>query len=53
MGAGADYDWDVDFRTYHTLAWEAADLLPVGDPRLDGNPFLVERIHTAVGAEPT
>ena len=51
MSAGADYDRDVDFTAYHTFAWEEADLLPVGDPRLDGNPFFVERIQNSVSAE--
>jgi hypothetical protein len=51
MSAGADYDRNVDFTIYHTFAWEEADLLPVGDPRLDGNPFFVERIQDAVNAE--
>ncbi len=51
MSAGANYDRDVDFTAYDTFAWEGADLLPVGDPRLDGDPFFVERIHTAVNAE--
>jgi hypothetical protein len=51
MSAGADFDRDADFPTYHSFAWEEADLLPVGDPRLDGNPFFIERIHNAVSTE--
>lgn len=51
MSAGADFDPDVDFGTYSSFAWEQADPLPTGDPRLDANPFFVARIHEAVGAE--
>jgi hypothetical protein len=51
MSAGADYDRNLDFEKYDTFAWEAADPLPTGDPRLDANPFFVDRIHNAVTAE--
>jgi len=51
VSAGADFDPDVDFGRYDTFAWEEADPLPTGDPRLDANPFFVARIHEAVEAE--
>jgi hypothetical protein len=51
MSAGADLDREADFHDYHTFAWEEADPLPTGDPRLDANPFFIARVHEAVTAE--
>ena len=39
---------DTDFSKYHTYAWAPADALPVGDPRLDHNPILVDYLQGAV-----
>ena len=39
---------DTDFSRYHTFAWTTADALPVGDPRLDHNPILVDYLQGAV-----
>jgi hypothetical protein len=50
LTAGADFDPNVDFDRYHTFAWDEADELPTGDPRLDDNPFFVQRLHTTIQA---
>ena len=39
---------DVDFGTYVTYDWGPPDNLPVGDPRLDNNPFLRDYIQGTV-----
>jgi len=51
MRAGADYDPDADFGGYESFTWAPPDALPTGDPRLDSNPFFVERIESAVSSE--
>lgn len=48
MTAGADFDRDIEFNKYGTFAWGEDDGLPVGDPRLDDNPFFNERLHAAI-----
>jgi hypothetical protein len=37
-----------DFSRYHTYAWAPSDQLRTGDPRLDNNPFFLERLQTDV-----
>jgi len=49
--AGADFDPGLRLTGYSTFAWDEADALPTGDPRLDNNPFFVERLHAAIAAE--
>ena len=39
---------DVDFTSYLTYDWGPPDNLPVGDPRLDNNPFFVDYLQGAV-----
>ncbi len=51
MTAGADFARDVDLMKYGTFTWGEADGLPVGDPRLDNNPFFTDRLHAAIQAE--
>jgi hypothetical protein len=51
MTAGADFDQGVDFSPYATFAWAEADGLPVGDARLENNPFFTDRLHAAIQAE--
>ena len=51
MVAGADYDRSVVIGQAATFAWSDPDGLPVGDPRLDNNPFFVSRLHGAVARE--
>ena len=48
MVAGADYDPSVLIGQPATFAWNEPDGLPVGDPRLDSNPFFVQRLHGAI-----
>lgn len=49
--AGADFDRDVDMTPYQSFAWGEPDDLPTGDPRLDNNPFFVDRLHEAIDRE--
>lgn len=48
MRVGTYVARDADFSKYHTFAWAPADALPVGDPRLDHNPILVDYLQGAV-----
>jgi hypothetical protein len=38
----------VDFSQYRTYNWAADDQLVTGDPRLDNNPFFLDRLHRDV-----
>ena len=38
----------IDFTQYHTYNWGPDDQLATGDPRLDNNPFFLERLQTDV-----
>jgi hypothetical protein len=38
----------VDFAQYRTYDWAADDRLVTGDPRLDNNPFFLDRLHADV-----
>ena len=49
--AGADFDPAVRFDRYRTYDWAGGDSLPVGDPRLDQNPFFDSRVRAAVELE--
>ncbi len=51
VSVGADHDPDVRFDQYRTFGWEASDGLPVGDPRLDNNPFFDSRVRAAAELE--
>jgi hypothetical protein len=51
MVAGADYDPSVVIGQPATFAWSEPDGLPVGDPRLDNNPFFISRLHGTVARE--
>lgn len=37
-----------DFSRYHSYAWAPADQLRTGDPRLDNNPFFLDRLQSDV-----
>ncbi len=37
-----------DFSKYHTYAWAPEDQLRTGDPRLDNNPFFLQRLEADV-----
>jgi hypothetical protein len=49
--AGADYAPTVDFGRYVAFTWDEQDDRPVGDPRLENNPFFEDRLHAAVAVE--
>jgi len=49
--AGADFDPGADFTRYTTFIWDEPDDRPVGDPRLENNPFFDERLHAAIAVE--
>jgi hypothetical protein len=49
--AGADFDPSVRLDQYRTFDWGGGDTLPVGDPRLDNNPFFDSRVRAAVELE--
>ena len=51
MVTGADFDPAVGMGEPRTFSWGLADELPVGDPRLDQNPFFVNRMHAAIERE--
>lgn len=53
MVAGADYDPSVLIGQPATFLWNQPDGIPVGDPRLDNNPFFIERLHGAIARELT
>ena len=38
----------IDFTQYHTYNWAPDDRLATGDPRLDNNPFFLERLQSDV-----
>jgi hypothetical protein len=51
IAAGADYSPTVDFGVYSSFTWDEPDDRPVGDPRLENNPFFDDRLHAAVAVE--
>ena len=51
VNAGADFDPVVTLDKYRTYAWGGGDTLPVGDPRLDNNPFFDQRVRAAIDLE--
>jgi len=51
MTAGSDFTPGIDFSRYTSFSWEASDDRPVGDPRLENNPFFVGRLHNAIERE--
>lgn len=48
---GADFEPGVRFDVYRTFGWDAPDPLPIGDPRLDNNPFFDSRVRSAIELE--
>jgi Domain of unknown function (DUF4136) len=53
VSAGADFDRGIRLEQYRTFDWGGGDTLPVGDPRLDNNPFFDARVRAAVERELT
>lgn len=51
VNAGADFAPGVRLDQYRTFDWGGGDSLPVGDPRLDHNPFFDSRVRAAVELE--
>jgi hypothetical protein len=51
LTVGSHIDRTVNFGEYITYDWGPPDNLPVGDPRLDNNPFFDERVRAAVEQE--
>jgi hypothetical protein len=51
INAGADFDAASRFEKFTTFDWGGGDSLPVGDPRLDHNPFFDSRVRAAVELE--
>ena len=49
--AGADFSPSIDFTEYSSFTWDEPDDRPVGDPRLENNPFFEERLHGAIAVE--
>ena len=48
MNTGLYQDHAAAFDTYTTFKWGPPDNLPIGDPRLDNNPFFVDYLQGAV-----
>jgi hypothetical protein len=48
---GADFAPGLRLDQYRTFDWGGGDSLPVGDPRLDQNPFFDARVRAAVELE--
>jgi len=46
--AGADFAPGVDLSGFSSFTWAEPDERPVGDPRLENNPFFVQRLHDAI-----
>jgi len=51
ISSGADYLAGMRLDQYQTFDWGGGDSLPVGDPRLDANPFFDARVRAAVELE--
>ena len=49
--AGADFTPGVDYARYTAFAWDDPDDRPVGDPRLENNPFFDQRLEASVALE--
>lgn len=48
MNVSSHLDKDVRFADYATYDWGPPDNLPVGDPRLDNNPFFNDYLQGAI-----
>jgi hypothetical protein len=48
MTASAHIERNVNFAEYVTFDWGPPDNLPVGDPRLDNNPFFADHVQGAI-----
>lgn len=48
MNVGSHIERNVTFSQYLTYDWGPPDNLPVGDPRLDNNPFFNDHVQGAI-----
>jgi hypothetical protein len=48
MTVGSHVERGVNFGEFKTYDWTPADALPVGDPRLDNNPFFRDYLQGAI-----
>lgn len=48
LTVSAHIERNINFAEYVTYDWGPPDNLPVGDPRLDNNPFFRDRLHGAI-----
>lgn len=48
MTVGSHIERQINFSEYVTYDWGARDSLPVGDPRLDNNPFFRDYLEGAI-----
>ena len=46
--AGANYEPGTTFGGFNTFHWDEPDDNPTGDPRLENNPFFLQRLHHAI-----
>lgn len=51
LEVGYDFDPKADFSGLSTYAWLDKPQKPTGDPRIDGNTILRDRVHLAVNTE--
>jgi hypothetical protein len=48
MNVSSHVERGIDFAQFKTYDWTVADALPVGDPRLDNNPFFRDYLQGAI-----
>jgi uncharacterized protein DUF4136 len=48
MTVSSHVERGLDLTRYHTFEWGTADALPIGDPRLEKNPFFKDHLEGAV-----
>jgi hypothetical protein len=48
MNVSSHIERGVNFQQYRTYDWGPADALPIGDPRLDNNPFFHDYLQGSV-----
>src|SRR5688572_812726 len=51
MSVSSHFERGLDFSKYRTYEWAPPDALPIGDPRLDSNPFFHDYFQGAVEKE--
>jgi hypothetical protein len=51
MTVGSHVERGLDFSTYRTFEWAPADGLPIGDPRLERDPFFNDHVQGAIESQ--